>query len=889
MKQSIVVLKFGGTSVQEKSCWQVISDKIKYYQDRGELPVIVCSALAGISNKLEVLITETQKSFDHKATAAIKKQHRSLLSTLDLSPSILDQEFSHLDELIQEFTLTQNPSPALKAKIMARGEYMLTTAGEHYLQKLGHQVNHVDVTTWLTANQKSNVLSFFGQDQHYLNASCEFHFDHQLQQSCLSSSYDVILTQGFLARDHHNHTVLLGRGGSDTSASSIAAKLQAKSLEIWTDVPGIFTANPKIIPSSRLLLQLSYEEAQELASSGAKVLHPRCIEPLMPNKIPLTIRWSEKPDFTTTTVISSTCHSSCYVKGISTKNSIYVFSMESIKMWQQTGFLAEIFSLFKKYHISCDTVSTSETNVTVTLNSEGQNFSGASFKQLTEEIKKICRLTIFAECTTISLVGRGIRSILHLLAPVMEAFKDKQVFAVSQAANDLNFSFTVEKKDGDALLKHLHRILFKKADAHPKIFGYSWQNIIAPPDPRHPPHIKQNLPNQKQSDLLWWQQQEITCHLEQLASGGEHPLPLYVYHLSTVAKKCSELLNCDAISHVFYSMKANPHPEIIRLIATKGFGFECVSLAEVLHLQDHLSHFQPNKILFTPHSAPLDEYQAAIDLGVMVTVDNLDLLQRYPDVFAHQNLFIRMDPGKPKGHHPHVRTAGDASKFGISMRDWPQICHLVKKLKINVIGFHAHKGSGIPTLHSWQETALTLIDLAKSMNTTAIIDIGGGFPVQELPDGTGAHPSFSLTDVNQTLKSIKQKYPDYHLAVEPGRYLVSEAGIILTKVHQVKIKNTKNYVGVDAGMHTLIRPALYGAYHHIAHLSHQKQANRSKEIVDIVGPICETGDVLGRSRKLPKVTPGDILVICGAGAYGRVMSSGYNLRGLPEEYVIHNT
>ncbi|HEX7374117.1 MAG TPA: hypothetical protein VF277_04035, partial [Steroidobacteraceae bacterium] len=182
-------------------------------------------------------------------------------------------------------------SDRLRARVMANGELMATRIGASFLAAEGIDVQWVDARTLLHAQERPGATERAG----YLSATCNFEPDPAVQQR-LAAGGSVIITQGFIASDAHGDTVLLGRGGSDTSGSYFAAKLGARRLEIWTDVPGMFTANPRQVPNARLLKSLDYDEAQEIASSGAKVLHPRCILPAKQYAIPLSVHDTHRPD-----------------------------------------------------------------------------------------------------------------------------------------------------------------------------------------------------------------------------------------------------------------------------------------------------------------------------------------------------------------------------------------------------------------------------------------------------------------------------------------------------------------------------------------------------------------------------------------------------------------
>ena len=227
-----------------------------------------------------------------------------------------------------------------------------------------------------------------------------------------------------------------------------------------------------------------------------------------------------------------------------------------------------------------------------------------------------------------------------------------------------------------------------------------------------------------------------------------------------------------------------------------------------------------------------------------------------------------------------MRTAGRQSKFGIAPEQLEQAAEVVARADARVVGLHAHAGSGIRTPDAWAETAHFLLASAGRFAHVRYVDLGGGFGVVEKP----GQRALDLAAVDAALAPIRAGNPDVRIWIEPGRYLVSEAGALLARVTQTKEKGPVRYVGVDAGMHTLIRPALYGAFHEIRNLS--RLGAPVHAAYHVVGPICETGDVLGHARPLPESMPGDVLVVGTAGAYGASMASDYNLRGRAREVLI---
>ncbi len=229
----------------------------------------------------------------------------------------------------------------------------------------------------LNATHKASLLS----------ATCEFAPDLELQATWRALD-QVVITQGFIAANAAGETVLLGRGGSDTSAAYFAAKLSAARLEIWTDVPGLFSANPRAVPTARLLRELHYDEAQEIASNGAKVLHPRCVLPVRQYKIPLHVYATQAPGLEGTVISANVADSAAQVKAIAIKKGITLVSMESPGMWHQVGFLADAFQVFKQHGLSVDLVSTSETNVTVSLDPSANTLDDSALEGLTRRLER---------------------------------------------------------------------------------------------------------------------------------------------------------------------------------------------------------------------------------------------------------------------------------------------------------------------------------------------------------------------------------------------------------------------------------------------------------------------------------------------------------------------
>jgi diaminopimelate decarboxylase/aspartate kinase len=373
----------------------------------------------------------------------------------------------------------------------------------------------------------------------------------------------------------------------------------------------------------------------------------------------------------------------------------------------------------------------------------------------------------------------------------------------------------------------------------------------------------------------WWLEKREAL----LAIAGEH-LNAYVYDLDTIRSAARRMRALRSVSRVLYAVKANFNADVIRTLADAGIDFDCVSPGEVRRLREVLGDDAEGRILFTPNFAPRDEYEWGLREGLRVTLDNLYPLRAWPELFAGKEVFIRIDPDQGGGHHRHVVTVGSASKFGVSMTELDELESLVADAGAIVTGIHAHSGSGITDPANWQAVAEALVEAAGRFPGVRVLDLGGGLGVPARHDEVG----FDLATLDAMLAEFRGAHPDYELWLEPGRYLVSEAGVLLAHVTQTKGKSAHRYVGLSTGMNSLIRPALYDAWHEIVNLT--RMDDDATETVTVVGPICETGDKLGTDRNLPPSRENDVVLIANAGAYGYVMSSRYNLRDIPPEIAI---
>ena len=849
-----LITKFGGTSVSSRETWEHITAITKKHLQTGVQPVIVCSALTQASNQLEKMIDAAlqdnhQSLFDELSTNYLK-----LAKGLDLSPDLIGSDFQQLQQWLTGIALLREAPAKTQAQILSLGELMMTRLGHAFLQQQGINAFWFDAREALITTPTAD-----GGSANFLAARCGCDANPALAKKLLATGAQVIITQGFIASNPEGDTVLLGRGGSDTSGALFAAILNASACEIWTDVPGIYTANPHQLPHARLLKQLNYDEAQEIASMGAKVLHPNCLPPVRHAGIPMIVKYTCMPDHAGTLITKDSDDNAPPIKSVLVKHSITLISIDTLTMWQQVGFLADVFTTFKKHGFSVDLLSSSEFNITLSLDSNSKLRDRQALDALIADLNHFCRAKIIEPCSAVSLVGHHIRTVLPQLGPTLEVFESKKVYLMSLASNDLNLTFVVDESQADKLCQELHNLLIEN---NPQSFYYSksWHEEFGNPNKRKTP---------------WWETRR-----EELVALGTKQSPCYVYNTDTLRNKADELLSVTAIDQLFYAIKANSHPDILKTLYEKNIGFECVSINELEHVLRIFPTIDKQRLLFTPNFAAKSEYAFAFSIGCHVTIDSLYPLQQWPDLLGGKSVLLRIDPGCGAGHHKYVCTGGNESKFGITQENLNDVAVLVKQHGIKVVGLHAHSGSGILSPDLWQQTALMLAAEVTRFPDVRVINLGGGLGVVDKP---GQQP-LDMAALDESLLAVKSRYPNLSLWLEPGRFFVAESGVILAKVTQCKEKGKVRFVGIETGMNSLIRPALYGAYHDIVNLS--RLTEEKTAFAHIVGPICESSDTLGYDRLLPNTYENDIMLIANTGAYGRCMSSTYNLRPAAEEIVM---
>ncbi len=458
MTEQWLVLKFGGSSVSGRPQWEAIETLARQHLDRGHRVLLVCSALSGVTNVLQQL-AENASCYDKRAVEKILSQHRQLGTDLGIeSEDLVTAAAEQITSILERISVAGDEARRYAgfAALLATGEWLSTRIGERYLAR-DLSIDWVDATRVLKATEEDPPHV----RRTWLSARCSSEIDLSLQERWALKA-PLLITQGFVAAHPQGGTVLLGRGGSDTTAVLLAARLDAMHVEIWTDVPGLFSADPRLIPGARLLPSLDYDEALEMAASGAKVVHSRSIRAAADAGIQVRIGHLGQSNTTGTTIQDHEQMPDLRAEGIRCvccQPEMAVLLLQNLDMREQVGFLAWVFTQISDAGISIDLVATSETTTTLALNKTSNHLDEAILTDIVSTLRQRCAVTVYPQCSTINLVGRGARVALAKIDPRSEFFAERPLLMLSQSANDLSISLLVHAEHADDLLKTLHHEL----------------------------------------------------------------------------------------------------------------------------------------------------------------------------------------------------------------------------------------------------------------------------------------------------------------------------------------------------------------------------------------------------------------------------------------------
>lgn len=369
-----------------------------------------------------------------------------------------------------------------------------------------------------------------------------------------------------------------------------------------------------------------------------------------------------------------------------------------------------------------------------------------------------------------------------------------------------------------------------------------------------------------------------------LRAAQEYGTPLYVYDADKIKEQYGKLTHAFRDSNVviYYACKALTNIHILRYIKELGSNVDCSSINEVkLALY---AGFTPDRILYTSNGIAFEEIEEAVSFGVSVNIDSLSNLQKFGQRFGHDYpVGIRLRPNILAGGNLKISTGHDRSKFGIPVEQLPAILEAVSAYNLQITNLHIHTGSEIKDAEVFVRGIEVLFDLIPHFPELKSVDLGGGFkvPYKEGDDET------DMEDLGQKVKQAFDAHPvarNLQIWFEPGKFMVSDCGFLLTRVNVLKETSATVFAGVDTGFNHLIRPMFYDAYHRIENISNPEG---KEHVYTVVGNICET-DTFAWDRKLNEVREGDLLLFYNAGAYGFEMSSRFNSRYRPAEVMVQN-
>ncbi|QYJ83189.1 lysine-sensitive aspartokinase 3 [Shewanella aegiceratis] len=448
---SIVVAKFGGTSVADYEAMNRCADIVLA---NPETRVVVVSASSGVTNLL-VELTQEHVDFERrkqllKAIASIQYKILDELGQPHDVAARLDAILSKIASLSE--SLSQNRNKATTDELLAQGEQCSSVLFAAVLREKGERASAFDV------RQVMRTDSHFGRAEPQIEAVKQLCTEHLLPLL----SEQRIVTQGFIGADEQGATTTLGRGGSDYSAALLAEALDASAVEIWTDVPGIFTTDPRLAPNARPIPEISFNEAAEMATFGAKVLHPATILPAVRHKIQVFVGSSKAPELGGTWIRHQVNDEPIY-RAVAVRRDQTLLNLHSLQMLHAQGFLAETFATLARHKISVDLITTSEVNVSLTLDKTGSDSAGNSLlsEALLQELSQHCRVRVEDGLALVAIVGNKIATTSGVCRRVFEVLEPHNVRMICQGASPHNLCVLVAESEAAQVVSALHQNLFE--------------------------------------------------------------------------------------------------------------------------------------------------------------------------------------------------------------------------------------------------------------------------------------------------------------------------------------------------------------------------------------------------------------------------------------------
>ncbi len=460
---SLVVMKFGGTSVEDPAAIERTASIVAGRVASGIKPVVVVSAMARVTDQLLRCASSSAKG-DRTGALAIssrlRSRHRDTAAALVKQPkeaavliNWIDRKFDQLDEVLRGLAAILELTPRISDRIVSYGERLSRRMIAAAFAERGILAAHVDAReVVLTDSQFQKAIPIDGV--------IEKRAAEKLRP--LVNDGNVPVMGGFIGANEDGITTTLGRGGSDFTAALIGGAMHAQSIEIWTDVDGIMTSDPRVCPDALRVKVISFEEAAELAYFGAKVLHPATILPAVKKNIPVLVLNSRNPANDGTRITSLAPHCKSPFKSIAVKKKLSIIDVVASRMLMTHGYLKEIFTIFDKHQTPVDMVSTSEVSVSLTVDSNDR------LPLIAADLSKLADVKYEGRKALVCMVGEDIRGQSGMAAQVFAAIRHINVRMISQGASEINMSFMIEEDDADEAVRSLHAAFFQDPD--PEIF-----------------------------------------------------------------------------------------------------------------------------------------------------------------------------------------------------------------------------------------------------------------------------------------------------------------------------------------------------------------------------------------------------------------------------------
>jgi aspartate kinase len=469
---SLVVMKFGGTSVEDPAAIGRTAAIVAGRVAQGKQPVVVVSAMAQVTDQLlraAAAAAQGDRTGALAISSRLRARHRDTATALVKNQadcaellSFIDQKFDSLDEVLRGLSAILELTPRISDLIVSYGERVSSRIVASAFRELGIDSVHVDAREVIITD--SSFQKAIPQDELIEKRAAE-------KLLPLVTEGRVPVMGGFIAANEAGITTTLGRGGSDFTGALVGGALSAEAIEIWTDVDGIMTTDPRVCPDALRVKVISFEEAAELAYFGAKVLHPATILPAVKKNIPVLVLNSRNAACEGTRIASLAPHCKSPFKSIAVKKKLSIIDVVASRMLMTHGYLSEIFAIFDKHKCAVDMVSTSEVSVSLTVDSNEQ------LPVIAADLGKLADVKYEGRKALICMVGEDIRGQSGIAAQVFNAIRHVNVRMISQGASEINMSFMIDEDDADEAVRSLHAAFFKDPD--PAIFDVKARKPLA--------------------------------------------------------------------------------------------------------------------------------------------------------------------------------------------------------------------------------------------------------------------------------------------------------------------------------------------------------------------------------------------------------------------------